>query len=159
MILSINLNYFQNSFLEIVKICIPAFIGLIPYFAKLYIDERRKSEYKKEQSIQQVITSLQNYYLSTTSFSFSANSESKNKDEIKDLIYDNRISYRNILYKVKKYLKKDEFKTLENLKEGLFELDQNILCHLEGKKDIFDSKYDKVLANYQKALAFLNALI
>lgn len=159
MMLSINLNYFQNPFLDIVKICIPAFIGLIPYFTKLYIDGRRKNEYKKEQSIQQIITSLQNYYLSTISFSFSANSESKNKDEIKDIIYNNRISYRNMLYKVKKYLKKDEFETLENLKEGLFELDQNILCHLEGEKDIFDSKYDKVLANYQKALAFLNALI
>lgn len=159
MIISINLNYSQNSFLEIVKICIPAFIGLIPYFTKLYIEERRKKEYKKEQAIKQIISSLQNYYLSTIDFSFSANSESQNKDEIKDIIYNNRISYRNMLYEVKKYLEKDEFKILENLKEGLFEIDQNILCHLEGKKDIFDSKYDIVLANYQKALAFLNALI
>lgn len=159
MMLSINLNYFQNPFLEIVKICIPAFIGLIPYFTKLYIDGRRKNEYKKEQSIQQIITSLQNYYLSTISFSFSANSESKNKDEIKDLIYDNRISYRNILYKVKKYLKKDEFKTLNKLKEELLNLDQNILCHLEGKEDIFAPEYDEAQKNYQNALTFLYALI
>lgn len=159
MILSINLNYSQNSFLEIVKICIPAFIGLIPYFAKLYIDGRRKNEYQKEQSIQQMITSLQNYYLSTISYSFGTNSERKNKDEIKELIYNNRISYRNLLYKVKKYLKKDEFKILDNLKEELLNLDQNILCHLEGKEDIFAPEYDEAQKNYQKAVAFLNALI
>ena len=159
MILSINLNYSQNSFLEIVKICIPAFIGLIPYFAKLYIDEERKNEYKKEQSIKQLIESLQNYYLSTTSCSFSTDSEQKNKDAIKERIYNNRISYRNLLYKVKKYLKKDEFETLEKLKEGLFELDQNILCHLEGKEDIFAPEYDEAQKNYQKALTFLYALI
>lgn len=159
MIISINLNYSQNSFLEIVKICIPAFIGLIPYFAKLYIDERRKSEYKKEQSIKQLIESLQNYYLSTIDFYFSVNSKSQNKDEIKDIIYNNRINYRNILYKVKKYLKKDEFETLERLKEELLNLDQNILCHLEGKENIVDPKYDETRTNYKKALTFLNALI
>lgn len=157
MILSINLNYFQNSILEIIKICIPALVGLIPYITTLFIDERRKNEYKKEQSINQVIEYLQNYYLSTISFSFSANSQTKNKDEIKDIIYNNRANYRNILYKVKKYLRKDEFKTLDNLKEELLNLDQNILCHLEGKEDIFVPEYHEVQKNYQEALIFLYA--
>lgn len=159
MVISINVESPPNFILELLKIMMPGLIGLIPFFYYVLSEKKRKENDKKDMILNQLYNFTQDYYLLTLNYSFSVNKETKEKDKIKDSIYKNRINFRNILLKSKKYLKPQDYHELNVLKDLLLNLDQNILCKFAGKDEIYDSKYDIVLNTYNKIIDILNDYI
>lgn len=159
MIVNLNIEYPPNFILELLKTIGPGLIGLVPFFYNVLTEERRKESEKKEITLRQLYNFTQDYYISSLNYSLSVNKDSQEKEKIKDAIYNNRMNFRKVLLKSRKYLKRNEYKVINELKELLLNLDQNILYKLDDKNEKFKNVYDILSQTYETTIEMLNEYI
>lgn len=162
MFFSFIVEYTTSSFFEILKIIAPGIIGLIPFFYNVFTEEKRRKKEIKIIVFKQLYESLQNYSLSSLSNYLvdTDRIEDDRKGMISNLLYEQRINYRNFLIKSKRYFNQDDFKKINEIKEQLLNLNQNTIAKLQGKKEPFENiDCIKIKQLSQECLEIINEYI